>query len=82
MIATVFVSPRSNGAAPNLDDIDDGPGEPPGSPGSRVLHATSVPRTWQSRSGIMLDTAAVPPCLPPLVLADSARIARQPTALA
>jgi hypothetical protein len=65
----------------SFDDIDDGPGEPSGCSG-RGRNATGAPRTWQSRGGIMLDTAAVPPGLTPLVLADSARIGPQPTALA
>ena len=60
----------------SVDDIDDRPGEPPGRPGSRV------PQALRSRAGIMLDTAAMPPSLTPLVLADSARIAPQPTAQA
>jgi hypothetical protein len=65
----------------SFDDIDDGPSEPPGCPGGGVPHDVGVPRTWQSRAGIMLDTAAVPPGLTPL-LADSARIGAQPTAMA
>jgi hypothetical protein len=65
----------------SFDDIDDGPSEPPGCPGG-VPHAVSVPRTWQSRGGIVLDVAAGPPELVPLVLADSARIGAQPTAMA
>ena len=64
----------------SFDDIDDGPGEPPSFSGG-VPHAVSVPRAWQSREGIMLDTAAMPPGLAPLVLAR-ARIAPQPTAMA
>jgi hypothetical protein len=66
----------------SFDDIDDGPGEPPGCPGSRVPHAVSVPQALRSRGGIMLDTAAVPPRLTPLVLADSASIGAQTTAMA
>jgi hypothetical protein len=66
----------------SFDDIDDGPGEPPCCPGSRVPQALSVPYALRSRGGIMLDTATVPPGLTPLVLADSARIALQPTATA
>jgi hypothetical protein len=65
----------------SFDDIDDGPSEPSGCSGS-VPNAVGMPRTWQSRGGIVLDVAAVPPGLTPLVLADSARIAPQPTAMA
>ena len=65
----------------SFDDIEDGPGEPPGCPGGGVPHAVSVPRTWQSRGGIMLDTAAVPPGLTPFVPADSTRLGPQPTAM-
>jgi hypothetical protein len=65
----------------SFDDIDDGPGEPTGCLGGR-RNAAGAPRTWQSRGGIMLDTAAGPPELAPLVLADSARIGPQPTAMA
>jgi len=65
----------------SFDDIGDGPSEPQGCPGSRVPHAVSVPRTWQSRGGIMLDTAAVPPGLTPFVPADSTRLGPQPTAM-
>jgi hypothetical protein len=60
----------------SFDDIDDGLDDPPGRPGSRVPHA--VPQAVRSRGGIMLDTAAVPPGLTPLVLADGARVALQP----
>ena len=66
----------------SFDDIDDGPSEPPGCPSSRVPPAVNVPQTRRSRAGIVLDTATVPPGLAPLVLADSARIAPEPTALA
>jgi hypothetical protein len=66
----------------SFDDIDDGPCEPPGSPGSRVPPAVDVPRALRSRGGIILDTAAAPLGLTALVLADSARIAPQPTAMA
>ena len=62
----------------SLDDIDDGPGEPPSFARSCGRDATGTLRAWQSRGGIMLDTAAVPPGLTPLVLADGARIAPQP----
>jgi hypothetical protein len=65
-----------------FDDIDDGPGEPSGCPGGHVPQAASVLQVLRSRAGIMLDTAAMPPGLTPLVLADSARIAPQPTAMA
>lgn len=61
----------------SFDDIADGLDEPPG---SRVPHA--VPQALRSRAGIMLDTAAMPPGLTPLVHADSAHIAPQPTAMA
>ena len=60
----------------SFDDIDDGPGELSGCPGGHV------PQALRSRAGIMLDTAAVPPGLTPLVLADSACIAPQPPAMA
>jgi hypothetical protein len=62
----------------SFDDIVDGPSEPPGGPGGGVPRAVSVPRTWQSRGGIVLDVAAGPPELAPLVLADSARVTPQP----
>jgi hypothetical protein len=70
------LQPRQDLVEVSFDDIDDGPGEPPGRPGSRV------PQALRSRAGIMLDTAAVPPGLTPLVLADSARIGPQSTAMA
>jgi hypothetical protein len=60
----------------SFSDIDDGPGELSACPDGHV------PRALRSRGGIMLDTAAVPPGLPPLVLADSARIAPEPSAMA
>jgi hypothetical protein len=60
----------------SFDDIDDGPGERSGCPGDHV------PRALRSRSGIMLDTATLPPGLTPLGLADSACIALQSTASA
>jgi hypothetical protein len=60
----------------SFDDIDDGLGELPCCPDS------PVPQALRSRAGIMLDTAAMPPGLTPLVLADSARIALQPPAVA
>jgi hypothetical protein len=62
----------------SLDDIDDGPGlidsDAPGVP--------CMPRTRQSRGGIMLDVAAGPPELVPLVTAGRAPVALQPTASA
>jgi hypothetical protein len=62
----------------SLDDIDDGASGPPaligGAPG--VLR---VPRTRPSRGGIMLDVAAGPPELVPVV---PAHVALQPTASA
>jgi hypothetical protein len=66
----------------SFDDIDDGPGDPPGFVGSNGRNAAGTPRAWQSRGGIMLDTAAVPPGLTPLGLADGACIGPQPTAMA
>jgi hypothetical protein len=65
----------------SFDDIEDGPDEPPGSPGG-VPDAGSLLPTRRSRGGIMLDTAAVPPGPMSLVLADSARVTPQPTAMA
>ena len=59
----------------SFDDIDDEPREPPDV-------VSNSGRTWRSRGGILLDMATVPPGLTPLVLADSARIAPKPTALA
>jgi hypothetical protein len=59
----------------SFDDIDDEPREPPDV-------VSNSGRTWRSRGGILLDMATVPPGLTPLVLADSARIAPEPTALA
>jgi hypothetical protein len=62
----------------SLDDIDDGPGlidsVAPGVP--------CMPRTRQSRGGIMLDVAAGPPELVPLVLTGSAGVALRATASA
>lgn len=60
----------------SVDDIDDRPGELSGCPGGHV------PRALRSRGGIMLDTAAVPSGLTPLVLADDAPIGPQSTAMA
>ena len=51
----------------SFDDIEDGAGEPPSFLGNGQI-AAGTPRAWQSRGGIMLDTAAVPPGLTPLVL--------------
>jgi hypothetical protein len=62
----------------SLDDIDDGPAlSDSGAPG-----VPCMPRTRQSRGGIMLDVAAGPPELVPLVTAGRAHVARQPTASA
>jgi hypothetical protein len=66
----------------SFDDIDDGPGEPFCFAHRGGRDAAGTLRAWQSRGGIMLDTAALPPGLTLLVLADCARIARQPTAMA
>jgi hypothetical protein len=59
----------------SLDDIDDGPGLI----GSSVPGAACMPRMRQSRGGIMLDLAAGPPELVPLVTAGRAHVALQPT---
>ena len=64
-----------------FDDIDDGPGGPPSFIG-RGRNAVGTPRTWQSRGGIVLDAAAMPPGLTPLVLADNARATPQSIAMA
>jgi hypothetical protein len=66
----------------SFDDIEDGPGDPPSFVGSSGRNVAGTPLAWQSRGGIMLDTAAVPPSLTPLAVADSARIGPQPTAMA
>jgi hypothetical protein len=66
----------------SLDDIDDGAGEPPGVIGGGAPGAPHVPRTRQSRGGIMLDVAAGPPELVPLIPTGSAHGALQPTASA
>jgi hypothetical protein len=66
----------------SLDDIDDGTGEPPGVIGWGAPGAPRVPRTRQSRGGIMLDVAAGPPELVPLIPTGSAHGALQPTASA
>jgi hypothetical protein len=66
----------------SLDDIDDGAGEPPGVIGGGAPDAPRVPRTRQSRGGIMLDVAAGPPELVPLIPTGSAHGALQPTASA
>jgi hypothetical protein len=57
-------------------DIDDGPGELSACPDRHV------PRALRSRAGIVLDTATMAPGLTPLVLADSARVAPEPSAMA
>jgi hypothetical protein len=62
----------------SLDDIDEGPCLI----GSGVPGAACMPRTRQSRGGIMLDVAAGPPELVPLVTAGRAHAALQPTASA
>ncbi len=54
------------------------PSEPPGCRSSACRLQSTLPQARQSRGGIMLDTAAVPPGLTPLVLADSARIGPSP----
>jgi hypothetical protein len=66
----------------SFNDIEDGPGDLPSFAGSSGRNAAGAPRAWQSRGGIVLDTAVGPPSLTPLVLADSACIAPQPTAMA
>jgi hypothetical protein len=66
----------------SVDDLDDGPDKPRSFAHSSGRNAAGTPRAWQSRGGIMLDTAAMPPGLTPLVLTDSTRIAPQPTAMA
>ena len=58
-----------------LDDIDDGPGLI----GSGAPGVPSVPRARKSRGGIMLDVAAGPSELVPLVPTSSARAGLQPT---
>jgi hypothetical protein len=45
----------------SVDNIDDGAGEPPGLIGGGAPGVPCVPRTRQSRGGIMLDVAAGPP---------------------
>jgi hypothetical protein len=59
----------------SFGDIDDGPGLI----GSSAPGAPRVPRTRQSRGGIMLDMAAEPPALVPPVAVGSAHVALQPT---
>jgi hypothetical protein len=66
----------------SLDDIDDGAGEPPSVIGGGAPGAPWRPRTQQSRGGIMLDVAAGPPELVPLIPTGSAHVALQPTASA
>jgi hypothetical protein len=63
----------------SLDDIDDGAGEPPALIDGGAPGVLCVPRTRQSRGGIMLDVAAGPPELVP---AGSAHGALQTTASA
>jgi hypothetical protein len=63
----------------SLDDIDEGAGEPLAMIGSGARGALCVPRKRQSRGGIMLDVAAGPPELVPVVVAGSAHGALQPT---
>jgi hypothetical protein len=63
----------------SLDDIDDGAGEPPAMIGSGARGVLCVPRKRQSRGGIMLDVAAGPPELVPVVVAGSAHGALQST---
>jgi hypothetical protein len=65
----------------SLDDIDDGAGEPPVLISGRAPGVLCVPRTRQSRGGIMLDVAAGPPELVPF-LPGSAHGALQPAASA
>jgi hypothetical protein len=65
----------------SLDDIDDGAGEQPALIG-RAPDVPCVPRTRPSRGGIMLDVAAGPPELVPVVMPGSARSALQPAASA
>jgi hypothetical protein len=62
----------------SLDDIDDGASEPLAMIGSGARGVLCVPRTRQSRGGIMLDVAAEPPELVPF-LAGSAHSALQPS---
>jgi hypothetical protein len=72
---------QESGAAERLEapgSLDDGRAELPGLIGSRVPGASCLPRARQSRGGIMLDVAAGPPELVP-VLAGSAHVAPQPT---
>jgi hypothetical protein len=63
----------------SLDDINDRAGERPGLIGGGAPGALGVPRTWQSRGGIMLDVAAGPPELVPVVVAGSAYGPLQPS---
>jgi hypothetical protein len=66
----------------SLDDIDDGAGEPPGLIGSGAPGVLCAPRTRSSRGGIMLDVAAGPPELVPLIPTGSVHGTLQPTASA
>jgi hypothetical protein len=68
--------PQQDHVEVSFADIDDGSGELSACPDGHV------PRALRSRGGIMLDTAAVPPGLTPLVLADSTRTAPEPSAMA
>ena len=61
-----------------FEDIDDGAGEPPRVIGGRALGVPWAPRTRPSRGGIILDVAAGPPELVPVVMAGSARGTLQP----
>jgi hypothetical protein len=63
----------------SLNDIDEGVNEPPDVIGGGAPGVPCVPRTRQSRGGIMLDVAARPPELVPLV---PTHVALQPTAWA
>jgi hypothetical protein len=66
----------------SFDDIDDGAGEPPALIGGGAPGVPCMRRTRLSRGGIMLDVAAGPPELVPLVPTGSASVALQPTASA
>jgi hypothetical protein len=76
------VSGSGNDPQAQAITFDDGPGDPPGGLGGLVPPAVAVPQALRSRVGIVLDTATAPPGLTPLVLADSARIAPEPSAMA
>jgi hypothetical protein len=66
----------------SVDDIGDGACEPPTLIGGGAPGVLCVPRKRQSRGDIMLDVAAGPPELVPVVVAGSAHGALQPTAWA